>query len=673
MAPDKDAFMESIGSYDQFELLQLISGMYDRIYELEVRETVNAQVNTETYLEYQKLCQEKSRIEEECETLKVQLQKAIEKNDLLNRSIYGRATEKFMDSLNAVPAEIIEDESQTEDNGSEGNTDVHVQVIDFNTFRQLVEASEKETDASPSNADEPEGEHKSDEPSNDGQDSDHSGSSKHEHGNSGKKKHHGKTKGRPNLWNLSVKDLPQELSYLIDIDALDAMHGKGNWRIAFWNKTETVEKMPVRYFLKVVFTPVLSIGLDHHLAVDPRPEHLIHRSLVSPSLMADILYRKFILSLPFYRLAKDFAMEGLLLSRQTMIKWTNGLALRVLIIVYQYLFSRLVRMKCIQSDETYIQVNKDGRKPGSKSFMWVHCSSELLDCPPIIIFSFEKTRGTDHLRKYFKEFSGYLTSDAYISYQVMEKENPDSITVSGCFMHCRRYFAIALFIHDLQDMTDEEIAAMPETTVLFMIREIYAAEKPLKDLSTDERLKARKTKVAPKVDRFFDYVHKLVDSHTVFSDRMQEALTYAVNQEKRLRLFLTNGDIPIDNGHCERIISSYSIGRANWKFADTIRGAEANAVVYSLVETAKANHANPRIYLQYLFEVIPPHLHDDGTIDDKALLPDLTPWSEAYKAYAKLQDERTRELCRDMFPIPEKPRTPRKKDCKPREEGSAAG
>lgn len=664
MAPDKNAFMESIDSYDRFELLQLISDLYDRIHELKVREKVNERVNTESFLEYQKLREEKDQVERECAELRIQLQKEIEDKDLLNRTVYGRTTEKFMDSLNTVPAEIIEDEAQTEDNGPKEYTDVQTRIIDSDTFCQLLEATPKEADAS-SNTGISKNKCSTIETSHD--------RNRPAKADSGNKKHRGKTKGKPNLWNLSAQNLPKELSYLIDINALDAKYGRGNWRIAFWNETETVEKMPVHYYLKVVYTPVISIGLDHHFAADPRPEHLIYRSLVSPSLMADILYKKFILSLPFYRLAKDFAIEGLFLSRQTMIKWTNGLALRVLIIVYLYLFGLLVRLKCVQSDETYIQVNKDGRKPGSKSFMWVHCSSELLDCPPIIIFSFEKTRGTDHLRKYFKEFSGYLTSDAYISYQVMEKENPDSITVSGCFMHCRRYFAIALFINDLQDMTDEEIAAMPETTILFMIREIYAAEKPLKDLSSDERLKARKEKVAPKVDRFFTYVHKLADSGTVFSDRMQDALNYAVNQEKRLRLFLTDGDIPLDNGHCERIIASYSIGRANWKFADTIHGAETNAVVYSLVETAKANQANPRIYLQYLLEVIPPHLHDDGTIDDKSLLPDLTPWSEAYKAYEQLQAERSQELCRDMFPIPEKPRTPRKKDQLPKAVEPAAG
>lgn len=111
-------------------------------------------------------------------------------------------------------------------------------------------------------------------------------------------------------------------------------------------------------------------------------------------------------------------------------------------------------------------------------------------------------------------------------------------------------------------------------------------------MTADERLSAREALVAPKVDAFFEYIHSLEGSGEVFSDRMKKTITYAVNQEQNLRRFLTDGNIPCDNGHVERIIRSYSVGRANWLFADTIDGAKVNAIMYSIVETARANHAN---------------------------------------------------------------------------------
>jgi len=172
------------------------------------------------------------------------------------------------------------------------------------------------------------------------------------------------------------------------------------------------------------------------------------------------------------------------------IHWANTVCPELLYPVCDYLVSLLVKYRYIQSDETYIQVNKDGKSPGHKSYLWIHCSSELYDCNPIVVFCYEATRGTDHLRRLFGEFLGYITSDAYISYQVLENEH-EGITATGCLMHCRRYLAEAFFVNDVASMSDDEIASLPETRALLLIREIYAEEKGLKDLDADSRLVLR--------------------------------------------------------------------------------------------------------------------------------------------------------------------------------------
>ena len=125
-------------------------------------------------------------------------------------------------------------------------------------------------------------------------------------------------------------------------------------------------------------------------------------------------------------------------------------------------------------------------------------------------------------------------------------------------------------------------------------------------------------------------------------------------------MFLRDGNIPIDNGHVERIISSFSVGRANWKFSDTIPGAKSMAVLYSLAETAKANNADVRLYFQYLLEKVPQYQDLNGAVKDEAVLETFTPWSDAYRQYEKEQKQTAAERFQMMFPQPIKPKTPKK-------------
>lgn len=390
----------------------------------------------------------------------------------------------------------------------------------------------------------------------------------------------------------------------------------------------------------------------------PYMNPLIDKSLVSQSIIADILYRKFILGLPFYRQARDYMMQEIFLTRQTIINWVNTLVPEICGELHEYMARLLVSYRYTQSDETFIQVNKDGHGPGHKSYLWAHTSSELLDCPPLIVFCYEPTRGTDHLRGYFQEFLGYITCDAYISYAVLEKESDGRIQTTGCLMHCRRYFAEAFFVRNVAQMTNEELMELPETKVLLLIREIYLEEEKLKGMTAVERSAARKEMVAPRAKSLSDYIHLLADSGEKFSDRMKKAIQYFLNQEEHLFRFPDDGNIPCDNGYVERIIRSYSIGRANWLFADTVGGAEVNAILYSIVETAKANHVNVQYYLQYLFEQIPLR----RARGDTGFIADMMPWSDAYRQYEEMRCQRRQSLFCQLFLEPERPRTPRKQD-----------
>ena len=456
----------------------------------------------------------------------------------------------------------------------------------------------------------------------------------------------------------SLDSLPQQLTYALDVDKLNEQYGEGCWRIVYWHSHRTLMKLDTPYYTQVTYTPVVSVGLEHDLFTIPYMNPLLDKSFVSYTIIADILYRKFVLGLPFYRQARDYMMQGIAITKQTLIHWVNTLIPEICSEVYEYMIQFLTSYKYIQSDETFIQVNKDGYGPGHKSYLWVHTVSELLDCPPVIVFCYALTRSTDHLRACFQEFLGYITCDAYVSYQTLEDESDGRIRTTGCMMHCRRYFAEAFFVRNVAEMSDGDLKELPETKALLLIREIYQEENALRGMTAEERLAARKELVAPKIDAFFSYIHSLEDADDIFSDRMKKAIQYAVNQESRLRLFLTDGNIPCDNGFCERVIRSYSIGRANWLFADTVDGAKVNAVMYSIVETAKANHANVQYYLQYLFEQIPLR----RTRGDTGFMTEMMPWSDAYREYERLKCEQQQSLFGQLFPRPDRPRAPRKKN-----------
>ena len=630
MRADEERFYESAKNLDRESLLSDYVDLYKRYEELLQNQKATERITTEGVIQFQKLKKDHEEALLKIEQLEKTVKKLSDQLELKNRAIFGRNTEKFLDTIMSSenPPKEFEDESQTED-CDDGNQENRI-VINLDDYRKSREAENEDNDSDTSKGNK----------------------------NAGSKKT-GKGSKKSRLLD-SLKNLPSQLIYDLDIDKLNKEHGEGNWRIAMWHEHYVVEKIDCPLYVKKILTPVISSGLEHVMTTIPYKNPLKDRTYISASIMADILYRKFVLALPFFRQAVDYYMQGLDLSRQVMIGWANELVPLIMTPVIKYMIQLMLLCPYHNCDETYLQVIKDGRAPGSKGFLWVHSTGELYDGNPIIIFMYEQTRGTEHLRKLLLEFHGYLTCDAYISYHVIEKESGGRITVTGCMMHCRRYFALSLFVNDLKNMSEEEILQLPEIKVLMLIRAIYREEMKLRNMTAEDRLAARKEFIAHLVDELFDYIHELDDSEEPHSDKLAKAISYAINQEKYLRRFLEDGNIPLDNGSSERYISSYAKGRSHWLFADTLLGAEVNADMYSIVETAKANNVNPYEYIKYLLEKMPEHLDEEGNVTDPDCLKDMMPWSDAFREYEIECIENRRILYSGMFPEPLAPRPPKK-------------
>ena len=224
-------------------------------------------------------------------------------------------------------------------------------------------------------------------------------------------------------------------------------------------------------------------------------------------------------------------------------------------------------------------------------------------------------------------------------------------------MHLRRRFAEALNLIGRKDLPEEAIQELPESQALKLIGEIYAAEKPLKEVPIKERTIRRNTEVRPKVDAFFSFINGIDIETPEMSEKLKDAVSYARKQEGSLRRFLEDGNIPCDNGNAERHIKPFAVGRRNWLFCNTVDGATASAMLYSIVETAVACGANVYHYLKYLLEEVPKYL--SGT--ELEFLEDMLPWSDAYRSYEAEAMSRS-ALFQNPFHQEVPPRTPRKKD-----------
>lgn len=435
-----------------------------------------------------------------------------------------------------------------------------------------------------------------------------------------------------------LASLPVREVYNYDIEELDSLFPEG-WRIAYWHKTKQIIHVRSYDYLQVTFTPALSVGLEHRMVSMPSPPTIIPKSLASPSLLATVFYDKYGLFLPYYRQEHDPERFGIPVSRQDMSNWEIRACEEFLIKPYLYQGGLLKTRTHQQCDETVWLVINDGRKPGSKSFLWTHRTSEMADHETIIHVCYELTRGSGHLENFFAGIQEtiHLTSDAYAAYYTLRNMMEGLIILCGCLMHARKRYVEAVDVLKIpSDMPFEQRLELPEVKALLLIAKIYHAEQPLKTLSADERKKCRQADVRPLVDDFFDYIKGIDINSPDISEKMRDAISYSINHEKEIREFLNDGNVPIDDIATERAIRPIAQLRNNALFSYTPRGAKASVIIISLIETARANGVDPYYYLCYLLTMLPLHIGEK----DEEYMDDMMPWSETYRAYEKNEKQR---------------------------------
>ena len=389
------------------------------------------------------------------------------------------------------------------------------------------------------------------------------------------------------------------------------------------------KELPVETYKRLSIIPQTFLVDEHHVHVyasknndgtiikAKRPADVFRNSIATPSLVAAIITGKYANHLPLERQSRCYQDNGVKLEPNTLANWMMRASELHLSILYDELHKYLYDSQVVHADETPFEVIQDGRKAGAKSYMWVYRTGQFNEKHhPVIIYDFQSTRKTDHPQHFLKDYSGVLLTDGYQVYHSLEKKR-DDLTVAGCWIHAKRNFA---------DYVKSGLTGLDETIdaqAVKLISELFHLDHQCDDCTAEERLKHRQLVVKPKVDAFFAWVKESSQKVSAGSNTYKN-LQYCIHQEKFLRVFLSNGAVPMDNNLAEQAIRPFTLGRKNWVNMASIRGAQASAILYSLVETAKANNLRVYEYLEYLLTELPRHADDTS----RDFLKDLLPWSE---------------------------------------------
>jgi len=330
--------------------------------------------------------------------------------------------------------------------------------------------------------------------------------------------------------------------------------------------------------------------------IAPVPPRIIPRSIATPGLLAHILTGKFVDHTPFYRQEKQFHRLGVEISRTSMCSWAMQTA-TVCQPLLNLLIDEVLSGFLIQADETTLQVLMEpGRDPTTKSYMWIFRRGDPEKT--VLIYQYHPTRGGDVAKAFLRDFEGCVQTDGYSGYDFLDHD--ENIRHIGCWAHARRKFM------DVVKAQGKNSKSRSGGKALSYIRKLYHIEKQAREnnISPEELYQIRQKDSRPILDDFKMWLLKR-SLETPPKGLLGKAVAYTLNQWNRLVGYLEDGRLPIDNNMAENAIRPFVVGRKNWLFSGTPEGAEASALLYSLIETARANNLEPYAYLRFIFEKLP--------------------------------------------------------------------
>jgi len=318
------------------------------------------------------------------------------------------------------------------------------------------------------------------------------------------------------------------------------------------------------------------------------PPPLMKRSMASPASVADVMTRKYVDGLPLYRQEQIWKRNGVQLSRNTLANWVIQCSQGWLKPIYKRLKKHLLEEPLIGADETVVQVLKEpDRAATSDSRMWIYTTGSQAK-RHIRIFEYQPTRGAEHPKRFLSGFNGLLQTDGYVAY-----DKVDGVTRCGCWAHARRKWREAMPRGATKETSQAAVG-------FDYCNKLFTMEKELNKIhgGREDRLRL----MTPILDAYWSWLDSVIPES---GSKLEAAVNYSKNQKQYLIAFLNHKEVDISNNLAENSIRPFVIGRKNWLFCDTVKGADSSAIVYSLVESAKANGINPYDYLLRVLTFMP--------------------------------------------------------------------
>mgnify|MGYP000095254725 FL=1 len=385
---------------------------------------------------------------------------------------------------------------------------------------------------------------------------------------------------------------------------------------------ETVREIPefvpaklkiVRYIQPTYCCPCCKKKGIVRIVKHPAPKPLLNHSMASASVVAEVMYQKYVQAVPLYRQETQWKDAGIAFSRTTMANWVIRCSQDWLSLVYDRMRKELLGREVLHADETPVQVLKGtGKTAANKSYMWVYRTGKD-GLPPVVLFEYQPGRSGEYPKKFLEGFTRYLHTDGYAGYNKVER-----ITRCGCWAHLRRKFV------DAMPSAFADLVGPPSSAQVGRdyCDQLFAAEKEIELLPGKDQQRVRLEVETPMLRAFWCWLEKLAEQP--LAGKLKTAVEYALKQRPYMENYLKDPRCQISNNLAENAIRPFTVGRKNWLFCDSVEGAKASAVIYSIVETAKANNLSVKDYLRVLLEMLPEwdvHQHPEN-------IDALLPWGE---------------------------------------------
>lgn len=453
---------------------------------------------------------------------------------------------------------------------------------------------------------------------------------------------HARKKSKPKEKHIDYSDLERVVETLPVPEGEDICEVCGaKMHIKKYDEQTELVYEPARFYLRVTRIPVLECVECQSLNEEGKssyhmvshPNKLFKGSIVSPELLAYIMDMKYNYGIPFHSLEKLIYQQGVVVPKANMANWVIA-SIKYLKPLYDIMKKDLISSKYLQADETTTQVlNEENKAATTKSYMFVYRSIKYNK--PIVLYDYSPTRAGEAPKEFLKGFEGYLVTDAYPGYNKV-----DNIVRCMCNVHALRKFKDAYKLLP----KGEGRKTSDEAKAIVKYDEIFHEDHKIEDAANKKHLKGeakakyiqkrRKEVIEPLFDKFLAWL-KEIQMKNAGKSTMSGAIYYTLHNAEELKRFIDDGYLPMDNSSTERAVRPFAVVRNRCKFYVSPKGAEASALIYSMIITCLENRIQPYMYFTYILEKL---ANMDLTNEDE--LRELLPYSDTLPNSTKIMSKK---------------------------------